>query len=767
MASLIEVDSKRTYSLGQSTVIGRADTCQIRVDDPMVSASHATIEKRPDGTFQIRDLNSRRGTYVGSRKVTEAALRDGDELLIGAARLRFEDDRPIAQGSQSGSQSTSAMQEELVRLRAIVELGRAIGVEHDLERLLGRVLDTCFQLLRADRGAIVIYEPHSKAPFLTVTRARQGNDAFAVSTAVMSQVMATHEPYLRTEVDSDAVLQRSESLTAHGVRSVMAVPLRYDANETEWLGVILLDSSAMLNVFRARDLELLEAISGPTALAIKNAMLVRQVQSVISEEWTRLDRTVRDLPIGVLVIDDRKRCVLVNQWLTARGEDIGALVPGATVDAVASVPCDELVAGDIKTHIVSTESDRILSMTANVMSGGRETVVVVCDITEERERQAQAAHRDRVAMIGQLAGGVAHDFNNLLHVILTYASMLEESLPDPDARDDAHQITHAAASAAELTRQLLTFSRRELVKPKVVDVPHVVHGIEKMLVRTLGPQIDYVSTIGPRIPRILIDTSQLEQIVMNLVVNARDAMRGKGRVMLTINGVTVEADRARARGIQPGRYVQIEVADEGEGMPPEVVARIFEPYFTTKSRGKGTGLGLATVHGIVQQAQGDITVESIVGRGTTFRIFLPATDQVGGDVRAAEAAPPGGAKILVVDDDDNVRRVTERSLKSAGYDVFSVSSGQAALELVREGTHVFDLVLTDVVMPGMSGRDLARELAAHDRPPRVVFMSGYHQHAPMPNSQFLPKPFHRAALLEKVRDALTSDFGATCVVLAP
>ena len=261
MAQLIETDTKRSHVVGPHTVIGRDEACQVQVDDPMVSASHAEIVQTPDGTFQIRDLGSRRGTYVGSKKVTLAALRDGDELMIGPKRLRFEH-KPAVSASDS---------EELTRLRAVVELGRAIGVEHDLERLLGRVLDTCFQLLRADRGAMVIYHPHSKAPFLTVTRNRHGDESFAVSTSVLGQVMVTHQPYMRTEVEADVVLQRSASLSASGVRSVMAVPLRYEADETEWLGVILL---ASLAVVHADSLTRINALKQSVSLVVNTAAAV-------------------------------------------------------------------------------------------------------------------------------------------------------------------------------------------------------------------------------------------------------------------------------------------------------------------------------------------------------------------------------------------------------------------------------------------------------------------------------------------------------------
>ncbi len=469
MACLIEMPGQRSHELGPHTIIGRSEACQIRVDDPMVSAAHAEIVRTDDGTYHVRDLGSRRGTLLGNQKVGEARLRHGDELMIGAVRLRFED-----------AGAGTADDQELARLRAVVELTRAVGVEHDLPRVVDRVLATCFQVLRADRGAIVVYEPGSKAPFLTVTKSRAGgdDDAFAVSAAVLGQVMVSHEPFLRAEVDADAVLQRSASLSSHGVRSVMAVPLRYEKDEAEWLGVIVIDSCVSSNVFGPADLELLEAIASAAALAIKNATLVRQVQTVIGDEWRRLERVVRDLPLGVIVLDDQRRCTLVNGWVNRRADDLGEVRPGAVVDAIAGIPCDTLIAPSFRTQLTRPRSERTLSIVANTTADGRETVIVINDITEERERQNQIAHRDRVALVGQLAGGIAHDFNNLLHVIMTYANILEETLDDPAARDDAHQITHAATSAAELTKQLLSFSRRELVKPRVVDVAGVVANME-------------------------------------------------------------------------------------------------------------------------------------------------------------------------------------------------------------------------------------------------------------------------------------------------
>ena len=742
MAKLVEFASKRSHAITSRTVIGRDATSTICFDDPMISGAHAEIVQDAAGNYQIRDLGSRRGTFVGARKVTEVALTHGDEILIGPVKLRFEE--------EPKQTLSSADHKELVRLRAVAELGHAIGVEHDLKCVLDRVLATCLQLLRADRAAIVVYQPHSKVPHMTATRARAADEPpFAISTSVLSQVMIGHEPYLRTEIDDDAALRRSESLSAHGVRSVMAVPLRYQADETEWLGVIQLDSRASFNVFSAPDLELLNAISGPTSLAIKNSLLVQRVQSVISDEGARVERVVRSLPVGVVVIDNERRCVLANRWISDHADAVGELRVGVEVAAIAGVTTDVLTR-DARAHEVTTKGQRVLSIAATTSVEASETVIIVSDITAERERQNQTAHRDRVALLGQLAGGIAHDFNNLLVVILNYAHMLGESLEDPAARDDVHQITHAATSAADLTRQLLSFTRRELVKTRVVDVVSVVRGMNKMLTRTLG-EVQLATEVSCPAAHVLIDSSQLEQILMNLVVNARDAMPHGGRVAIGVNVVDIDADRAARRAITPGRYVAIEVRDAGTGMSPEVMARIFEPYFTTKARGQGTGLGLATVYGLVQQAHGDIVVESAIDVGTTFRIYLPETDRV---EAATEGTVVGNrdATILVVDDDESVRRITERMLKREGYNVLSASSGEAALEIARSHPGEIHSLLTDMVMPGMSGRELARELGVVRPTTRVIFMSGYHQDLPISSAQFVAKPFDRTGLLEKIQD---------------
>ncbi|HEU4729381.1 MAG TPA: ATP-binding protein [Kofleriaceae bacterium] len=342
-------------------------------------------------------------------------------------------------------------------------------------------------------------------------------------------------------------------------------------------------------------------------------------------ELRRFERVVNDLPVGVVVLDDQRRCLLVNAWVTARAAAIGEVAPGATLDQIAGISCERLVGGELREEVTVGAPAATLVIDARGSADGRETVVVLRDVTLERLHQARAEHRDRLALIGQLAGGIAHDFNNLLFLILNYAGMLEDALAGTGAEDDAKSISQAAESATELARQLLAFSRSETPNPKRIDVGRLVARMQRLLQRAIGSPIALVLEPGVPGHHVLIDPTQLEQILMNLVVNARDAIAGAGTVSVRV----VATEHA----------VTIEVADTGSGMPPEVVARVFEPYFTTKALGKGTGLGLTTVLGIVRSVGGEIAVTSEPGRGTTFRVALPRSQPSETGAAAGDAGP--------------------------------------------------------------------------------------------------------------------------------
>jgi len=380
--------------------------------------------------------------------------------------------------------------------------------------------------------------------------------------------------------------------------------------------------------------------------------------------------------------------------------------------------------------------------------------------SEEHLRQAQ-----KMEAVGRLAGGVAHDFNNLLTAITGYGELMRGSLNEGEPlRSNLEEILKAAHRAAALTRQLLAFSRRQVLEPKVLDLNAVVTGVLPMLRRLIGEDIELISTPAPDLARVKADQSQVEQVVMNLAVNARDAMPGGGKLMLET--MDVDLDRVYARQhvpLQPGSYVMLAVSDTGTGMDEKTKARIFEPFFTTKEQGKGTGLGLATVYGIVKQSGGYVWVYSEAGHGTTFNIYLPRAVE-----KIVEKDPPGvppksaggSETILVAEDEEMVRSLTRQILEESGYTVLEAPHGMEALQIAERYKGHIHLVLTDVVMPQMSGRDLAERLALLRPGIRVLYMSGYPGHAAAqqgdldPGAPFLQKPFTVESLTRKVREVL-------------
>ena len=406
--------------------------------------------------------------------------------------------------------------------------------------------------------------------------------------------------------------------------------------------------------------------------------------------------------------------------------------------------------------------------TAVVVSGSDSHPVmegIIVDITERKLLENQLQQSRRMEAVGRLAGGIAHDFNNLLTIIKGYAELaLQRNGIQPELRADVMQVENAAERASMLIRQLLAFSRRQVLQPKVLDLNAIVLGLDKLLARLMGEHIEMVTRCGPKVGNVKADPAQVEQVIMNLVVNARDAMPKGGR--LTVETDNVELDSTYARDhvtVKPGPYVMLAVSDTGMGMSPDTVAHIFEPFFTTKESGKGTGLGLSTVYGIVKQSGGYIWVYSEPGEGTTFKVYLPrVTEQL--DTKSGQVEIAGTGKgtetILLVEDEEAVRELASTILTAKGYAVVAAQNTREAEEFSSKHKGEIHLLLTDIIMPGTSGRELAKRITARHPRTRVLYMSGYTDNVLAQGGvleeglSFLQKPFTPRALVQKVRDVL-------------
>ncbi|MGH2729354.1 MAG: response regulator, partial [Actinomycetota bacterium] len=387
------------------------------------------------------------------------------------------------------------------------------------------------------------------------------------------------------------------------------------------------------------------------------------------------------------------------------------------------------------------------------------------DLTQHRRLEDDLRQAQRMEAVGQLAGGIAHDFNNLLAVIANYAEFLEESIDVSDERRaDVTEIRQAAERGAKLVRQLLTFSRKEVVQPHTLDINQVASDLEQLLGRTIGENIDLSLKRANALWPVKMDRGQVEQILMNLAVNARDAMPNGGNLEIVTTNVDADESRTRPHAfLAPGRYVRVRVADSGMGMSDEVKARLFEPFFTTKGRGEGTGLGLATVYGIVKAAAGYIHVDSAPAMGAVFDVYLPVTPEHKQSVTSKPlqpAAPAAGETILVVEDEEAVGAIVARILTRHGYEVLSASTSREAIDIFEARDGAIDLLLTDVVMPEMSGKLLAQQLQALRGGLNVLYMSGYaddivaREGVLGEGEKLIQKPFGANDLLLKVRDVL-------------
>ena len=407
-----------------------------------------------------------------------------------------------------------------------------------------------------------------------------------------------------------------------------------------------------------------------------------------------------------------------------------------------------------------------VSLSSVEIEGAVFGIAFVSDISQRKRLEEQLMHAQKMEAVGRLAGGVAHDFNNMLTVITGYNRMILDELSTVDPlRGYAEEILKAADRAAALTNQLLAFSRRQIMQPKVISVNLVIEQTEKMLRRLIGEDVELLIKLNADSANIKADPNHIEQAIVNLAVNARDAMPTGGRLTIETGNFHIDENYVRTHmGVKPGDFVMIAVSDTGIGMDSVTRQHIFEPFFTTKERGKGTGLGLATVYGMVKQSGGDIWVYSELGTGTTFKLYFPKVEEPVSQVSSdgSERAKVAATEtILLVEDEKAVRDLTCRILQKLGYQVLTAASGEAAIEIGRSYAGQVALLLTDVVMPNMSGRQVADALLQIRPGLRVLFLSGYTENTVVHHGvldstvDFLPKPFSREVLGQKIREILT------------
>ena len=552
------------------------------------------------------------------------------------------------------------------------------------------------------------------------------------------------------------------------------------------LALLLLGAVCLLGVRYIRERQRAEA-----ALLVESAALegnVHRLSADLGRRTSEFDTLLDVLPVGIAVGEGpdcarlRVNAAFAEMHGLAPGADQGWVAPpvNRAVRAGAAVPPGTLPlarAAATGKPVEGEEYDlarddggprHVLAYAAPLLDEAGRTrgaVGAFLDITDRKRAQAEAQHSQQLLAIGQLAGGVAHDFNNLLTAISGYASLLLTTLgPNDPRRVDVAGIQEATARASALTQQLLAFGRKQVMQPTTVDLREVLADTGRMLDRLIGEHIDLAIVADPALGPVFADRSQLSQVLVNLALNARDAMPDGGRLTIDARETPVTDDYAGSHlAVTPGSYIRIAVSDTGVGMTPDVQARIFEPFFTTKPHGKGTGLGLSTVFGIVKQLGGHIFVYSEPGHGSTFKVYLP---RVEGAAEPASPAPEPGAwiggteTVLIVEDDAAIREVVRRVLEMASYTVIEAGTPREALEAAERHSGPVHLLLTDVVMPELTGRQLADRLLRQRPRLAVLYMSGYtddaivHQGRLDPDTAFLQKPFTPEWLLRRVREVL-------------
>jgi two-component system cell cycle sensor histidine kinase/response regulator CckA len=683
---------------------------------------------------------------------------------------------PEVQGVLVSCEDITEIQRMEAQRLVLSNIVHALNQTSNLDQLLFQIHDALKKVVYADNFFVALYDQQTEMfhfPFF-VDQFDPPPAPQKVARTCMAYIFRTGRSRSIPQSEFDRLAAEGEvELVGSASPAWLGVPLK---TPSATIGVMVVQHYQNESAYDLRDLEFLDSVGGQIALAIERVRVEEARRK--SESMFRL--LFSHTPLPMWVFDTETLAFLqVNEAAT---KQYGYSEAEFRLLTLRDIRPDGEEASFAK-HVEEWKQEgrhygrwRHLrrdgkAFEVDVLShkleyeGRSVRLVVAQDVSERLLLEQQLRQAQKMEAVGRLAGGVAHDFNNLLMVIKGHTELLLDVLPTGDqVTRKIEQIDRSADRATALTRQLLAFSRMQVLQPRPMNLNSVVEEMGRLLPRLIGEDIELVVRVSADLGTIRADASQMEQVIMNLAVNARDAMPAGGKLIIETCNVELDNYYREVHPIvQPGRYVLLAVSDTGTGMDAETQAHIFEPFFTTKEQGKGTGLGLATVYGVVKQSGGFIWVYSEIEKGTAFKIYLPRVDQAALAQSPAPAAARmlcGTETVLLTEDEQDVREVAREFLESAGYKVLLASSGQTALGLAASYQGAIDLLVTDMVMPGMSGQELARQMRAARRGMRVVYMSGYSEHAAEEvakadaSAVVLTKPFSRSALLHTLREVL-------------
>jgi two-component system cell cycle sensor histidine kinase/response regulator CckA len=663
---------------------------------------------------------------------------------------------------------------------AMLRIAEKASSAEDLQQFYAAIHGVLSELMYARNLYIAFYDPATK--LLSFPYFVDDHDPRPVpkklGKGLTEYVLRSGEPLLCTpEVFAKLAEQREVELIGAPSLDWIGIPLKAGAHT---FGVLVVQSYSSHVRFGEKEKDILTFVSQQVASAVE----YRRNEEALRRSESRYRSLVQSAVYSIYRSSLEGKFLDVNPALVSMlgynsAEEVLALDPKSEVFVDSGEQTrfmHDFQSGNRLDNIEvrwkrrdgKVITARLSGSVVNSLDGTRVLEVIAEDVTEQRVLENQFRQAQKMEAVGRLAGGVAHDFNNLLMVISGYTEVLLERTESRNPLYPKIQAIHQATErATSVTQQLLAFSRKQMLELKVVEVNAIVADMERLLRPLIGEDVEFQTRLARDLGRTRADSGQIEQVLMNLVVNSRDAMPNGGRIAIETANVTLSKDELRREYsyIQPGDYVMLSVNDNGHGMDKETQARIFEPFFTTKEKGKGTGLGLSTVYGIIKQSGGYVLVQSEVGQGTTFRIYLPRVEEVAqpaSPVPVPLALNGGSETVLLVEDEESVRELVRETLEAKGYRVLEAGNGEAALRLATQQSNPVEILITDVVMPGMSGRELSARLCASHPHTKVLYLSGYtedaivHEGVLQPGTAFLQKPFTLQALARKVREVLGS-----------